>query len=408
MGRLRRAAVVCFYCAILPVVIPRARAANTGVLPFANATAANTTQASLDWMGESIAEAIRDAVELRGGVASPRDDVEDALRQLNMRPHLLLTQAAILKAGEALDADQIVFGNFQYVPASGASRNILSGRLRITARVYARGRAQPARECSEEGLIDDLPTIEARLAGKIVGIVNPQLASAESEFRSWRATARLDARESYARGMMARETEQQERLFTQAARLDAHFGHPSFAMGRIYYNRATYKQAAEWFRKVERGNVHFSEASFFLGLSLYETNDFAGAQNAFLAVADQVPVNEVFNNLGAAQSRRGIPQAVDSFRKALEGDPADPVYHFNLGYALWQRGDFDAAANSFRASLDRAPDDEVATLMLGFCLKRQGPRVGAGLPTAPQRLKLNYEERAWRQLKALVQPEKQQ
>jgi len=119
-----------------------------------------------------------------------------------------------------------------------------------------------------------------------------------------------------------------------------------------------------------------------------------------------VPLSEVFNNLGAAQNRRNLPQAVESFRKALEGDPNDPMYHFNLGYALWKRGDYAAAADRFRAVLDRQPDDEMATLMLGLSLKKQNTRAGDARLETLERLKNNYEERAYLQLKALVNPSK--
>ena len=97
-------------------------------------------------------------------------------------------------------------------------------------------------------------------------------------------------------------------------------------------------------------------------------------------MADVVPLSEVFNDLGAAQNRRNLPQAIESFRKALEGDPNDPVYHFNLGYALWKKGDYAAAADRFRAVLDRQPDDEMATLMLGLCLEEAEHAAGRCAP----------------------------
>ena len=40
--------------------------------------------------------------------------------------------------------------------------------------------------------------------------------------------------------------------------------------------------------------------------------------------------------------------AIASFQKAIEGDSADPDYHFNLGYALWRAGQYAAAMASFR------------------------------------------------------------
>ena len=118
-----------------------------------------------------------------------------------------------------------------------------------------------------------------------------------------------------------------------------------------------------------------------------------------------MPLNEVLNNLGAAQSRRNLPEALDSFAKALEGDSSDPVYHFNAGYALWKQGKFEAAAERFRAALDREPSDGEATLMLGRCLKKT-PFRPADSRENFERLKTNYEESAWWQLKAVLEPGK--
>ena len=137
-----------------------------------------------------------------------------------------------------------------------------------------------------------------------------------------------------------------------------------------------------------------------LGICRYHTGDFAGAEAAFRLVSQAVPLNEVYNNLGAAQSRQNSPETLESFRKALEGDSADPDYHFNLGYALWKRGLLEAAADSFRAALARKPSDAEATTMLGRCLNRSVPRPGDPRSDGLERLKLNYEETAYRQLKA--------
>jgi tetratricopeptide (TPR) repeat protein len=114
----------------------------------------------------------------------------------------------------------------------------------------------------------------------------------------------------------------------------------------------------------------------------------------------------VWNNLGAAESRQNSPQAVEAFRKALEQDPSDPDYHFNLGYALFKKGDFAAAADRFRAVLDRNPSDQMATLLLGRCLKKQGLRAATASDArlqALERLKDTYEERVYFQLKSILE-----
>jgi len=373
----------------------RLLAETAAVLPFANRTAAtDPSQASLDWIGESIAETVRDAIGVRGIVTLSRAEVDDAYHQLNLRALGPLTQASTLKIGEALDAEQVIYGAFE----------LTDGSLKIAAHIFDRRRFRQSSEFIETGNLEDLPTLEAHLAWRALVLLAPGLAPPESDFRALRPAVRLDAEENYVRGLLARSPEQQERFFLQAARLDSHYGHPDYQLGRLHYDRKEYRQAADWLQKISADDAHYREASFLLGLSLFQSGDFTGAQKAFQTVADMVPLSEVMNNLGAAQNRRNLPQAIDSFRKALEGDPNDPVYHFNLGYALWKKGDYASAADRFRAVLDRQPDDDRATLMLGLCLKKQNTRPGDARLETLERLKTNYEERAYLQLKALVNP----
>ena len=384
-------------------------AGTAAVLPFANRTATTRpSQANMDWIGESIAETVRDALGPRGVVTLSREEVEEAYRHLGLRPRGVLTGGSVLKIGEALDAEQVIYGTFEFTgdptldpPASSA---VQQGSLKISARIFDRRRLREGPEFIETGSLEDVATLEAHLAWRALSLVAPKLAPPESEFRSLRSPVRLDAEESFVRGLLARAPEQQEKFFLQAARLDPHFGHPPYQLGRIHYARKEYRQAVEWLQKIAPEDVHYREASFLLGLALFQSSDYAGAQKAFQTVADSVPLGEVFNNLGASQSRRNLPQAADSFRKALDGDANDPLYHFNLGYALWKKGDFAAAADRFRAVLDRTPDDQMATLMLGLSIKKQGPRPGDARLETLERLKTNYEERAYWELKGLVEP----
>jgi len=53
--------------------------------------------------------------------------------------------------------------------------------------------------------------------------------------------------------------------------------------------------------------------------------------------------------------------------------------------------------------LDRNPDDAEATVMLGRALKNQGPRPAETRIEERIRLKVNYEEAAYRQLQAELQ-----
>ena len=393
--------------AVLPLLVASVLSATllagtAAVLPFANRTAAGgQSQNNMDWIGESIAETVRDALGSRGVVALGHEEVDDAYRQLKLRPRGVLTTASVMKIGETLDAEQVIYGTFEFVPevsASAAQR----GSLKISARIFDRRRLRQGPEFSETGGLEDVATLEAHLSWRALTLLAPQLAPPESEFRALRPPVRLDAEENYVRGLLAPAPEQ-EKYFLQAARLDPRFAHPAFQLGRIHYQRKEHRQAADWLQKIAPGDAHFREASFLLGLALFQSGDYAGAQKAFQTLADAVPLGDIYNNLGAAQSRRNLPQAADSFRKALEGDANDALYHFNLGYALWKKGDFAAAADQLRATLDRTPDDQMATLLLGLSIKKQGLRPGDARLETLERLKTNYEERAYWELKALVE-----
>jgi tetratricopeptide (TPR) repeat protein len=403
---MQRCLLVLYVCAGGIALFAGTDVSNTlAVLPFANVSQTGMSAsdpAALDWIGESIAETLRAAAAGRGLSTLERGELEDAFRRLRLRERSRLTDASVLKLGETVDAEQVVFGTFEYQrPAPGAQDR---GSLKISGRVYDRRRMKQSSEFTESGALEDLATLEAHLAWRALSLLAPELAPAEPDFRTMRSPVRLDAEENYTRGLLARTPEQKEKYFSQAARLDARFSRPAFELGRLNYNRKQYRVAADWLEKIGANDAHYREASFLLGLSRYYSGDYAASQKAFQMIATQVPLGSVYNNLGASESRRGMPQALDDFRKALESDPGDPDYLFNVGYALWRKGDYTAAADRFRAVLDRVPEDDMATLLLGRCLKKQGfnPALDSRL-TGVERLKSNYEERAWRLLKSLVE-----
>lgn len=399
----------------------------TAILPFANKTpraaavkpadaqdtSAPAATSNLDWIGESIAETLRDSMTARGLLTIEREETDAAYKRLNLRPRAALMSASAIKIGEALDAEDVVYGAFDWKPNPGDSKSnqgdgkantgggASAGSLTIAARVYDRKRLHQGAEFVETGSLDDLATMEAHLIWRTLLLIAPKLAPAESDYRTLRPQVRLDAEENYVRGLLA-PPNLKEKFFLQAVRLDPRYAHPNFALGQLHFAHKEYREAATWLQKVMPGDQHHREASFLLGLALFQSGDYAGAQTAFQSVADVVPLSEVWNDLGAAQSRRGQPQALDSFLKALTGDPSDPVYHFNAGYTLWKRGDFTTAADRFRAVLERAPEDQDATLLLGMCLKKQGLRPGDSRMETLERLKINYEERAYWELKAVL------
>lgn len=381
-----------------------ALADTAAVLPFWNTS--NPHPSNLDWIGESIAETIRDALGSRGVLTLERNDIDDAFHRLGLRERSALAEGSVIKIGEELDAEQVIFGTFQFTSAAASQADKgpgTHGSLKIVTRILDLKRLRLGPEFDETGALEDLATLQAHLAWRALTLIAPKLAPPESDFRTVRAAVRLDAEENYVRGLLANDPEQKEKFFLQAARLDPRFEHPCYQLGEIHYRRREYRQAAEWLSKVGPGNLHYREAQFLLGLSLFESSDYAGAQKAFETIAATVPLSEVFNDLAAAESRRNLPQAVDDFKKAADGDPNDADYRFNLGYVLWKKGDFLNAAGHFRAVLAQHPGDRMAQLLLERCASKQGLTTADARLIGMERLKTNYEERAYWQLKSMLE-----
>src|SRR5690349_1421283 len=98
---LRPLSVVFLLCGAL-------HAETTLVLPFFN----YSKSPNLDWIGESIAESVRDSLASEGLLVLDRMDRLEAYRRLSVRPGAELTRATILKIGDSLDASTVIYGSY--------------------------------------------------------------------------------------------------------------------------------------------------------------------------------------------------------------------------------------------------------------------------------------------------------
>jgi len=372
------------------------------ILPFFNLS----SDTNLHWIGESLSESAHEALGAEGIIVLGRQQREEAYRRLSIRSNTQLTTATVMRIGELLDADQIVYGTFAFTPPEDTASVKTLGTLKIVAHILSLRRARQGPEYTEIGALEDLARLQNHLAWQTLQFAMPKASPSEEEFRQRNPVIRVDAMENYIRGLLATTPDQRMRFFTSAVRLDPRMSQASFQLARLNFEKKAWRMAADSYARVTPGGVHSREAQFFLGISRYRLGEFEAAAAAFRSVAESVPLNEVWNNLGAAQSRRNDPEALVSFQKALDGDPADPDYQFNVGYALLRRGENDKAAERFRAVLERRPDDAEAITMLGRSLRRVAQRTAAAPSEGVERLKESWEESAWLQLKSVLEPKR--
>lgn len=370
------------------------------VLPFANLSRTS----NLDWIGEGLADDIRETIAAEGLIALERTDRDEAYKRLGIRHNVLITRASVIKIAEALDAEQVVYGEFEFLPSPPTTTNT-RGTLKLTGHVLDLKGLRQGPEFSELGALEDLAAIQTRMSWRALRYLQPSGTPPLEEFLKTRPNIRLDALEFYVRGLVASHPDVKHRYFTNAIRIDPQYSRVHYRLGQLHFEKQEYKLALDAFSKVNPRDAHSRKSEFLAGICRFHTSDFPGAQAAFEKVANDVPLSEVLNNIGVTQARRNLPESIEMLRKALEGDPADADYQFNVGLALWRRGQFDDASRNFEAASARNPDDAQARQMLARCLKKSGPRPQE-LFEIRERLKTSYEETAWLQLKSMLQPSK--
>lgn len=327
------------------------------VLQFDN----RTGQPSLEWIREAAPALLSSRFTSAGFAPMSRADRLYALDHLGLPQGFQPSRASALKLAQTLDADSIVVGNY----ITDGSTLIAEGRIvdvphmRMSAPVTSRGEMK------------DLIAIFDSLAWKLTRQLDPGFNVAEETFVAAGANVRLEAFEQYIRGIT--ESDQAERLrhLQQAVKLGPGFAPAWMALGREDFNGQQYEQAAAAFAKVGRDDPDFLEASFYRGLSLMFSGDYAKAEGDFAAIARVLPLAQVLNNQGVSVSRQGH-DGTAMFRQAVTSDPDEPDYHFNLAVSLKRHGNGADALTELTQCLKYRPNDSEAQSLLS-AWKQSGP-----------------------------------
>ncbi len=146
--------------------------------------------------------------------------------------------------------------------------------------------------------------------------------------------------------------------------------------------RGAHEQAVATLAPVAAADAHALDAGVRTAASLVQLRRYDEAFAALKALAAGAGSPIVTNLLGVVQLRRGSsPQsgrATYYFHQAVELEPSDPDYCFNLGYAYWLDKDATAAAYWLREAVRRDPADGDAHYVLAAALAGSGAGPEAG------------------------------
>ena len=362
----------------------------------------------LNWVGESIAETVRVELSAAKEIVLGRDAREEGLKRLQLRPDAQFTKATLLKLGQTLGVDFLCYGSFDVKPENGntSPAALKDSSVQIAAHYLDLRKMRDGKDFSEAGKLSDLSRLEEHLAWQSLKYLEPETDRPVEQYLAPQKFIRLEAKESYARGLLSTSQDQQAQWFRQANMLDSRLAGPAYELGKLSAAKRDYRQAITWFGRVPATDPRYIDARFRMGLAAYRAGDFNASVNYYREVAKHLPTNEVFNNLGAAENQMNMPAAIDDFRRAADGDANDTVYLFNLGAALLKTNQFDEATRRLQAVVDREPEDQQARALLERASRRE-PAPSNAKPLAPDRLKETVDETTFRQVKALLQPKGQ-
>ncbi len=403
---LRPARLLALALLALPLVLqaqsPAADAREPGrvvlVLPFDN----RSGNPALNWIGDSFPDTLNQRLNSSGFLTLSRDDRDYALDHLGLPVGFRPTRATTLRIAQTLDADYVIVGSYNIKDAPGTAaptagqRMNLQSRIEVQAQVLAVDKLHLSTPLQDSAELARLFDLENAIAWKVARQIEPTFSVSEQTFIASSGTVRLSAFEDYIRGTDATvPTERVQRL--QAALRDSpRYPAAQLALGKQLYTDRSYAEAASVLATVDPGDRLALEASFYRGLALFNETKYADAAQAFAFVAARLPLPEVVNDQGVAESRQG-KDAGALFLQASNADPRDPDYHFNTAVALYKRGDFANAGTQVDQALKLKPNDTEAAQLRTLISAGRATTQDADTFEPTTRLRRSYSEAGFRQ-----------
>lgn len=382
----------------LLLVLPFEQASDKANLAQSALSKSNLSNLSsnLSWIGEAVPEILNRRLASAGFMPIDREDRLYALEHLGLPQSFQPSRASAIRLAQNLDADYLVVGSFANI----------GSRLTVTARILDMHSLHLSPPVEESAGMPELLSILDNLAWDVAKEIDPRFAVAKDTFAAADRSIRLDAFEHYVRGLMETDASAQIQHLKTAVQLDPSYSPALFALGMSYFDNQQYDLAASTLGRLQRGDPNARQADFYRGLAYLYTGNYADAENAFAFVSHQLPLPEVVNDEAVAASRRGHDGS-PLFLEAVQADPSDPDYQFNLAVSLARKNDLTGATTALNKALKLRPEDTEAQsfateLQAGIRRASGTPGGGAGpsgdassLPL--ERVKRSFNEASFRQ-----------
>ncbi len=376
------------------------------VLSFEN----TSTRPEYNWVGESFANSVAELLNKPGLIVVSNDERELAYQRLRLPPTVIPSRATAIKLAREAKATMIVIGTYSVTPAQEAKagdakaekdKSPAEAYVQVSARVIKvnEGRtlgevldgAWATRQFDFGGLLTTLQNIQGRIAYQILYHRDKALPFSQNQLVQEATKIPQRAFEAYVKGVQLSERDPKRANYLKNALrfyADANGGavypQAAFELGRFYMIEGKWKEATEYFTKLQKKDPHYTEAAFYAGLGYAKLGELGHALASLVPLSADMPLIGIYNNAGAvavqasreekkeAERARLLEQGTSFLARAAESAPEDQMVHFNYAYSLFLAGKYAEVAAHLRPVITANPRDGQAYFLFAKALEKIG------------------------------------
>lgn len=274
------------------------------------------------WLGEAASLLLTEGLSTQGVGALRRSERVAAFEELNVPMTSALTRATMIRIGELIGASEIIFGSVR-----------LGEALEVRARMVRLGDGREMPIVTDTAPLAQIFTVFGRVATRLSGHTGRSRPTATAAA----PPLPLETFENYVKGLVAATPQAQQRFLEDAVRQASGDPRILLALWQAYTTQGFHDRALGIANAVPPDSPAYRRARFAVALSLVELGRFDGAFQALTQLHGIERSASVSNALGVVQLRRGTPAGGSApavyFKRAVDEEPENTDYLFNLGYA---------------------------------------------------------------------------
>src|SRR5678816_681807 len=263
------------------------------VLPFEN----TSNRPEYNWVGESFADSLSDLLNKPGLVVVSSDEREVAYQRLRLPETVIPSRATAIKLARQAKASMIVIGSYSVTPApkgEAGDKQAADGYVQVTARVIkvnegrnfgeVRDGAWITRQFDRGDALTSLQEIQGWLAYQILYQRDKALPYSQNQLVQEATKIPQKAFEAYVKAVqLPLRSEVRANYLKNALRFYAEslggavYPQAAFELGRGYMELGNWKEATEYFSRLQKKEPHYAEAAFYASLGYTKLGDYGHA-----------------------------------------------------------------------------------------------------------------------------------